>query len=151
MSNPTAHHRPFLVTFLSLIVLGLALLGWARLVQSIRDWAILAQRVGAWLPVYAAVGGCLWGLTGLPAVWGIWQRSLWVKRAVWTAALAYPGAYWVDLLFLASSPESKGNLVFSAGATLVWLVLVFFILSRRNTLDYLRGNGDESAKPRSAS
>jgi len=152
MSNPmTRHRRPFLVVLLIVLFLGSALAGWVRLEQAIQEWAFLTQQVGAWQPLYLAAGGGLWGLAGLPAVWGLWEKSHWGKKAVWAAAAAYPAFYWIDRLFFARSPESRANWLFSAGATLVWLALVFWVLSRHSTLEYLRGNSIVNSNPQSDS
>lgn len=150
MSSSSARRRPFLVTVLIVIFLGLALFGWVRLEQSIYEWPLLVQRVGEWLPVYSSISGALWGLVGLPAAWGLWRKRVWVKKAVWAGAVAYPVAYWIDRLFLSRSPESKVNWVFSAGVTLFWLSLVFFTLSRRRTLEYLRENTIDDTGQRKA-
>jgi|SRR5450759_29455 hypothetical protein len=138
MSDTPNRRRPFLVTLLALLFLILSVLGWVRLEQAIQGWRVLSHFGGAGLPIYQGISGALWGLIGLPAVWGLWRRKIWTIKAVWPAALAYPLFFWLDRFLAGRAPQSQENWIFASVMTLVWGLLVGFTLSRRNIRPYFR-------------
>ncbi len=125
--------RPFLVKLLAAIFLLLSILGWVRMEQAIQNAAFIDQYASAGLPIFLGLSGLVWGLVGLPAVWGLWQGRGWVMRATWIAAAVYPTLYWLNWLFAVQAPESRENWPFIAGLCIAWFLLVWWVLTRRGT------------------
>jgi len=122
--------RPFSVTLLALGVLILAGLNLNRFVEAIRLWDFLSQLLLV-SPFYLAVTGFVWALAGFPIAIGLWRGWHWAPRLTRWAVLAYLLYYWLDRLFVENQVGRQANLPFATGATLVILVLVFWILSLR--------------------
>jgi hypothetical protein len=138
MNDAALTRRPFLVTLLALIFLGLVVSGWVRLEQAIQHGALLVSFGGAGLPVYVGISGFIWGAIGLPVIWALWRRATWGYLGVWMGALAYPLLYWLDHFFASHSPVGLANWIFAAGMSIAWLLFVWFTISRPGMHAYLR-------------
>lgn len=121
--------RPLSVTLLALWVLSVAGLNLLRLVNAVTLWDFLSKLL-PFSPLYLALTGLIGGGVGLILAWGLWKGRGWAPRFTRLASLAYVVYYWLDRLLLSNTDSRRSNLPFSAGATLVLLVLVFWILSR---------------------
>ena len=137
-SDTSSPSRPFLVKLLVAIFLLLSILGWVRLEQAIQNAAFIDQYASAGLPVYLGLSGLVWGLIGLPAVWGLWLGREWVAWAAWIAAAIYPILYWLNWLFAVRAPESRENWPFVAGLCIAWFLLVWWVLTRWDTHNFIR-------------
>ncbi len=126
------NQRPgFWVRLLAMIFMALAVLGWLRFEQALRDWSLLVQ-LGAWPgPLYIAAGGAAWGLAGLPPAWGLWTGRAWGALAGLLAGLFFPLTYWIDRLIAQQVSQSFSNWPFALGVTAIWLIFIFVALSRR--------------------
>ncbi len=142
-SAPTPS-RPFSVTLLALGVLIIAGLNLTRLILTVRQWAFLSSLPGV-SPIYLALTGFIWALTGLPLVWGLWRGLPWAPRLAQALALTYAAYYWLDHIFLAERLAGQGNAAsgflplnwpFAAAITAILMVFVSWTLSRPKTKDF---------------
>ena len=120
------------VTLISLAVLTIACLNLLRFILSLVDWQFLSTLEGI-SPLYQALTGLVWALTGFVLFWGLWRRKRWAPHAASGWALLYALYYWLDRLFLAGclkSGQPPANLVFALGLTVMILVVIFWTLSR---------------------
>jgi hypothetical protein len=122
--------RPASVTILALGVLTITVINLVRLILSIRDWEFLASWPGV-SPLYIALTGLIWTLTGLILLWGLWGAKNWAPRLMQALVLTYALYYWLDHVFLADHPLTGAtgttrallpiNWPFAAGVTVVCL------------------------------
>jgi hypothetical protein len=120
------------VTLITLAVLTIACLNLLRFILSLVDWQFLSTLEGI-SPLYQALTGLAWAITGFVLFWGLWRRKRWAPMAASGWALLYALYYWLDRLFLTGwlkSGQPPANLVFGMGLTLMILVVVFWTLSR---------------------
>ncbi len=127
--------RPFSVTFLAGLVLLVAVSNILRLAQAVLDWGFLAGLL-AYLPVYLALTGLVWGALGLPLAWGIWRGKSWAPRICHLALLIYSIYYWFDRLVLPGYVGRNSNWQFAAGINLLILVWDFWSLTHRKARDF---------------
>ncbi len=114
----------------------LALSGWVRLADAIgsRSWLNFAGlRPG---PLYLAITGGVWGVTGLGALLWMILRRPGYRLVGAGAALLFALTYWADRLFVATATGSSGNTIFAVLITILGLayaalVLRPFALSKR--------------------
>lgn len=131
--------RPAGVTLLSFVVLIIAAVGGIRLAQSIVHWSSLAglPRVS---PLYLALTGLFWALTGIPLTIALWKglpNSGWAARIFF---LLYSLYYWFDRLVVANvpgRPDTGYDLPFLIVFNLLILILIFGILSLSKVKAYL--------------
>ena len=135
-----------MVTLLAVTFLLLSLAGWVRLEQAIQNAALITQYAAAGLPFYLAMSGLVWGIVGLPAVWALWSGARWVAPATWIPAVGYLVLYWVNWFFGIRAPESRENWPFTAGLGAAWLLLVWLVLNRRSTLNFIHNTIDHGVK-----
>ena len=120
------------VTLISLAVLTIACLNLLRFILSLGDWQFLST-LEAISPLYQALTGLVWAITGFVVFWGLWRRKRWAPKAASGWALLYALYYWLDRLFLTrwlKSGQPPANLAFGMSLTLMILVAVFWTLSR---------------------
>ncbi len=106
----------------------LALSGWVRMAEAIGSWGWLqfaGLRPG---PLYLAITGGLWGVTGLVAlVWMVLRRPGYHLVGS-GAALLFALTYWADRLFVATPTGAGGNTIFAVLITLLGLAYVALML-----------------------
>ena len=122
--------RPRSVTFLAFGVLTITGFYWTRLVQVVNLWDFLSDLPLSISPQYLAVSGLVFGLAGLPIVWGLWSGKPWAPRATRLFLVSVAAMEWYDRLWLADPIAGRVNLPFALGATFGVLMIVFRILSR---------------------
>ncbi len=131
--------RPFSVTLLMVLVLTLATLHWLRVVEVIRLWAFLSAPPTEFSTpqrVYFLLSGAIWGLAGLPMIWGLWRGDSWTPRIVRIATPLYAAYYWLDRLYLAVPDMWQSGWPFSLGLTALLLGFTFWVLSRPLARDF---------------
>jgi hypothetical protein len=129
--------RPRGVTLLALGVLIIAVLNLTRLLAAIRLWLFL-EEILPFSGLYLIATGLIWAGFGLPLSWGLWRGLSWAPGFCRISAVAYLIYYWLDRLLLANHPGREANLPFAAGASLVGILLVYWILSRRSSKAFFR-------------
>jgi hypothetical protein len=116
---------------LAILVLIIAIFGGIRLAESIYFWKTLIE-YGAH-PLYTALSGFLWLVTGLLLVWGVWRGLRWAWRAALFGTIVYTAWYWLDRLIV---QRPHMNDPFSLITTALLLMLVLVILFSRRTRNY---------------
>lgn len=133
--------RPLSVTLLALGVLSIAGLNLLRLVDALRLWDFLSKLLPI-PPLYLALTGLGASGFGLVLAWGLWRAKRWAPSFTRLAALAYAIYYWLDRLVLSNADSRRANQPFAAGATVILLALVFWILSRPKAKAFFGDNYD---------
>ena len=126
--------RPYSVTLLAVGVLTLAMVGIVRAWQSILLWDFLTKLEIS--PGYLLASGLLFGLTGLPAVWGLWTGRPWTPRFTSVYVLAILVFFWIDRIFVVQSQISKINTPFALGISLFILLYTVGVLFSPVGRDY---------------
>jgi len=125
--------KPFSVTLLMVVVLTLTTLHWLRLVEVIRLWRFLSAPPTSFSTaqrVYFLLSGAVWGVAGLPLVWGLWRGKSWAPRLLRIAAPLYTIYYWADRLFLAIPETWQPRWPFALGMTVFLLGFTFWVFAR---------------------
>jgi hypothetical protein len=112
------------VTILTMFVLWFTSWNVLRAFNAITNWQVLSE-FGA-SPVYILATALFWVLTGLWLFRIVWRRSLYTISASLAAAGLYYLWYWIDRLFVQSSPAP--NVLFSAVISTVLLALFSLFL-----------------------
>lgn len=123
-----ANPRPLSVTILALGVLTYAGFNLIRFYQAIRLWDFLSAIPGI-SPLYLVASGLLWGAVGVALAWGLWRGYAPARRLTLVFAAAYALYTWIDRLWI-SKPGLSANLPFSAGLTVLLLLVTAWILTR---------------------
>jgi len=108
-------------------VLSIAGIHLNRVIGTIRNWNFLAE-VLSFTPAYLAISGLVWLLSGLPLAWGLWRGRAWARPLTLLAAWVYSLYFWLDRLLL-RSPAATVNQAFALGGTILFLLVVHWILS----------------------
>ncbi len=122
--------RPASVSLLACMVLIIAVLYWIRLIQSIALWDFLAGLL-PFSPAYLTVSGFVLGITWLVIVIGLWLGWRWVPAGTMLTSLLYCLYLWADRLLLQNPQSRPPDELFLFGQMLFFLMLVYWILSRR--------------------
>ncbi len=128
-------HRPFLLSLVSWTFIFIILMAWLRFFGAISNSSfitLLGMRPE--LPIYLMLSGFIWGLIGLPVVWGLWRRRPWTLKAVWVAAIFYALSYWLERIFLW---EDAQNWPFVLAVTIIWLLIIIWALKLSSSQRFL--------------
>ncbi len=121
----------------------LALSGWVRMAYAIGSWGWLqfaGLRPG---PLYLAITGGVWGMTGLAAlVWMILRRPGY-RLVGMGAALLFALTYWADRLFVATRTSASGNIIFAVLITILGLAYAALMLWPFGTFKIKKETTDE--------
>jgi hypothetical protein len=130
VSNPkerTSCWAALLRWFLWLGFVFFALNGWVRMGYAILNWYWLSFSAIQPGPLYLAITGGLWGLVGLIALAWTVLRWPWYRLVGQCAALLLAITYWIDRLFIATSPEGS-NTLFAVLLTILLLAYAALVL-----------------------
>jgi hypothetical protein len=119
-----------------------------RLVSALEQWNFIGA-FERYLPAYMVAGSLVWSTLGFILAWGLWRGQNWAIRMLKSVAVAYSLYYWLDRLLISNAPPN--NLPFAATLNLAVLVVILWILSRRNTKIFFGVvYGDRSQNPRTS-
>lgn len=118
--------RPFALRLIFWMLLLWTVLGWLRFGKALQNRELILAYTSLGIFVYMIGEGLIWGLIGLPALWGLNFRSSWAHWVIGVDALLYPAIYWVERLFLWQDETSQGNWPFMLVLTLIWLGVVLW-------------------------
>ncbi len=133
----TLSKRPFSVTILVITVLIFTSLNALRMITAFRSQAFLAELPYA-IPIgYLIITGALWTLIGLALVSGLFLGLRWSSTLLkWVTGL-YTVYYWVEHLFVTEPGTLVTRWPFTLGLNLALMILVFGVLSRPNSREFL--------------
>jgi len=120
--------RPIRVYFLAIFILWLAAWNGLRLGETIFFWRTL-ETYGAH-PLYIAISGGIWVVSGLLIDWGFFLGKAWGWAATLAGTLVYPAWYWFDRLVL---QEPHANWPFVLVVNIVLILIIYSILLSRKT------------------
>ena len=120
--------RPLSVTLLILGVLIMSAINLFGFAQAVLNWEFYKELLPL-SPLYLAMSGLIWGLAGLPLVWGLWFGHAWAPRSTLFFALAYTLYYWLDRLLL-STNAGGSNWPFAVVTNVSLILIIYWILYR---------------------
>jgi len=127
------NRRPTSITLLALFVLGLALWNGLRMTKAIVFWSIMKEYNAKPGPLYVALGGGFWLVTGLTIAWYLWRGKAWAWFAALGSTVGYGTWYWFDRLVF---QEPHSNRSFALISTIL-LILFFSVLFHRGVTHYI--------------
>jgi hypothetical protein len=131
--------RPWGVTLLALGVLCIAafnLLGFYQVLMT-RE---LTKSILPFSPTLLGIGKLIFGIGGVFITWSLWTGRPWAPKLTRLACLVYAGYLWIDRLLLQNPVGNMENKAFMAVATLISILLVFWLLAKRGVQNYF-GSG----------
>jgi hypothetical protein len=114
---------PLRVGFLGILVVWLAIWNGLRLGEAIFFWKTL-ENYGAH-PVYIAISGAVWIISGLLLAWGLWLGKAWAWATMLGITAGYTAWYWFDRLVM---QEPHANWLFVLIINIILLLLIFATL-----------------------
>lgn len=127
-STAGSKSRPFSVTLLILGVLIMAAINLLGFAQAILNWEFYSSILP--IPIeYLALSGLIWGLAGLPLIWGLWFGRPWAIRYTLFFVLTYTLYYWLDRLLLTAN-AGGANWLFAVITNLLLILIIIWILFR---------------------
>lgn len=118
--------RPFPLRLIFWILLLWIVLGWLRFGQALQNRALILAYTSPGIFVYLVGMGLIWGLAGLPALWGLNFRNGWARWVIGLDGLLYPVLYWVERLLLWQDESARVNWPFMLALTFIWLGVVLW-------------------------
>jgi hypothetical protein len=113
-------------------------LGWLRFSEVLSQKVLINEFFAPGTFWYLAGAGLVWGLAGLPVLFGLVFRASWTIKLVWIAGLLYPVVYWIERLFLWKGPGSQANWPFMMLLTLTWFGLLAWVSHSKRVKQYLK-------------
>ncbi|MFW5714505.1 MAG: hypothetical protein ACOCYU_07525 [Brevefilum sp.] len=127
-TEPIRPRRPILLTLLLWIFVLWTILGWLRFFGALINNAVIVEFLPGWVFGYLLTAGLIWGLAGIPVIWGLIFGRAWTHKMILFAALIYPLIYWIERLFIWQSPEGRSNWPFMLLLTALWWGLVLWVM-----------------------
>jgi hypothetical protein len=115
--------RPMRVTAIAMLSFWFAIWNGARMAETITLWETLKSYDAN--PLYIAVSGGIWLITGFLIGLGLWRGKIWAWTAAFWSATGYSTWYWVDRLVF---QEPRANWPFALGITVLSFLFFIFIL-----------------------
>lgn len=135
-TDPIRPRRPVLLTLVFWVFALWTVLGWLRFFQAFVDKPFIILFLPDWAFGYLLAAGLVWGLVGLPVLWGLIRGAAWTLKILPVAALVYPVIYWLERLLLWRDPAAQSNWPFMFLLTLIWIVLITWVLYARKVKQF---------------
>jgi len=127
MTQVRRPRRPILLKIAFLVFVLWTVLGWLRFAGAMAQQSL----IGAFFPsgtfMYLITAGLIWGLVGLPVLWGLVVRAGWTVKLIWITGLLYPSLYWFERIILWQNPGAQDNWPFMLLLTLSWVGLLIWV------------------------
>ncbi len=137
-TQPIRPQRPLPLRLIFWVLVLWTLLGWLRFARAWSDRELIVSALSPGLFRTIAGAGLVWGLAGLPALWGLTFRTAWARAVILVDAVLYPAFYWAERLFLWQDESAKRNWPFMLALTLAWAGIVTWGLRSRHSRDYFK-------------
>ncbi|MDT8381955.1 MAG: hypothetical protein RQ728_06825 [Brevefilum sp.] len=137
-TQPIKERRPLPLTIILWVYLLWIILGWLRFSAALQGRALILSLVSPTMHRYLIGAGVIWGMAGLPVVWGLITRARWTPTLIRITALLYPGVYWFERLFLWQDLNAKRNWPFMLLLTILWLSLAFGMLRLKRVQQHFK-------------
>jgi hypothetical protein len=154
MSNPSSKkrdptlpvhpRRPIPLTIVFWVLILWTILGWLRFSRAILDRELIVTYLSPGMFCYFTSAGLVWGLAGLPALFGLTFRATWTPVVIAIDAVLFPAIYWLERLLLWQDQSGLGNWPFMLALTLTWLGIVFWSLRGRQSQQFFSKQEKES-------
>lgn len=123
-TEPIRPRRPIVLTLIMWIFVLWTVLGWLRFFEAVANQGLISEFLQDWVFWYLLAAGLIWGLTGIPVIWGLLRGAGWTLKLLPIAATIYPLSYWLERLLLWRQPQEQGNWLFMLLLSGLWLGLV---------------------------
>lgn len=123
-TRPLRPKRPLPLKLIFWIFALWTVLGWLRFGRAVGEADLFVSLLGLRLYGYLLLAGLIWGMLGLPVLWGLIRRAPWAPRLIQVAAVVYPGLYWAERLLLWRDPFAQRNWPLMLLLTGAWFGLV---------------------------
>ena len=132
--------RPWKVKALCLAILLIGVFHVLRFVQVLINIKILQSLPMTVSPVYLAVDGLLWGISGIILSWSLWTGISWARKSTLVIILSYTIKFWVDLIWITEPIVLHTRWLITLFLTIIGLPAVYFSLYSKSSQDYFEGN-----------
>lgn len=130
-TDPIKPRRPFVLSIILSVFIFWILLGWLRFARALMERPLIETQLSRGYFWYLVLAGFIWGLAGLPVVWGILRREPWTKLCILIIGLIYPSNYWIERLFIWAPSEDQGNWPFMLFLTVLWIAAIVWANSSK--------------------
>lgn len=142
-TEPIRPRRPILLTLVLWTFVLWTALGWLRFYGALTRRMLILEVLPGWIFWYLVIAGLIWGLAGLPVIWGVVFRAGWVQKMIPIAATLYPLIYWVERLLIWRSTAEQSNWPFMLLLTGLWFGLVIWVLRSGRVRRYFTASKKE--------
>ena len=139
-TEPIRPRRPLLLTLVLWTFVLWTALGWLRFYGALTRRMLILEVLPGWVFGYLVTAGLIWGLMGLPVVWGVVFRAGWVRTTIPIAAILFPLIYWVERLLIWRLEAAQSNWLFMLLLTGLWLGLVLWVLRSGKVMRYFKAS-----------
>lgn len=139
------NRKPFIFKIARLIILGLMVLSIMRFWGALTYHSMFSlTHLPEHLRLYLIGSGLLWSMIFLPAVWSLWARKPWAKKATWAATIIYLLSYWAERIFLWEDAQNSMTWLFFAGLSVSWVIINLITFNLDATKRFLHIGNDAS-------
>ena len=138
--NEHISNRPRIITTLSILAFIFGLYHLIKFTQAIIQWKILTDLPLTISPLYLAIDGLVWGISGFFVAWSLWVGKHWARKSTLVFSMIYAVLFWVDLIWIAEPIVLQIRWLFNLAATLLGLLAVYSSLSTKASRDYYNRN-----------
>ena len=132
--------RPKTITLICFIIFLFSLFNMLKLSQAILQWKILISFQISISPLYMAVTGLVWSVSGLFMSWSLWTRKSWARKSALVIVLFYTIIFLIDLIWIAEPIVLQTRWLVNICLTIIGLLTVYLSLYSKLSQDHFRGN-----------
>jgi len=118
---------------------GMLLRAW----NGLRYWEFLSGLPLSVSPLYLVLTGGLWTLFGLRVMGWVWQGRATAPTALRYLTVSYVLYYWIDQLLVMVSPLRQTRWPFSAGISILAVLIVIFGLNQPSVKNFFGGTYEQ--------
>ena len=138
--SETKRKRPRIITYLSVLAFLFSFFYLLRFSQALIQWEVLVDLPLSISPLYLAINGLIWGLSGFVLGWSLWTGKSWARRFCLIYTLVFAVFFWIDLIWIAEPSVLRTRWLFNLIVTLLSLPAVYFSLNSTSSLEYFNRN-----------